>query len=280
MYVESISTYPVAARQTLIEWRLAEATAPGNYLFWVERANSPEGPWELLTLLPLVNEFFFVDVKSLVLSKEPHVYYRVKVQAPDGEEVTSGPKDLLRNLERRQFLQAREVIRKEILRFQKFAGIRVWVLKKKHFGTPCQACVDPVSGYKLTSDCELCFGTRWEGGFEPPIEAWAERGPMDDNKGLGGSGWMTEDFETQIRMISYPLITRDDIIVEAETNVRFRVLRISFAELRAVPVVQIITARFIPRNEIEYKVVVDSAKRAKYDPYGKTHPVVQPEALS
>ena len=272
MHVESISVYPVASRQVLVEWRLAEVTEPGDYLFWVERANSPEGPWENLTSSPLVNEFFFVDRKTVVLTKEPHVYYRVKVQDPDGRVCISGPKDLLRNLERRQFLQVREVIRKEILRFRKFAGVRVYILKKKHFGQKCTECIDSVTGYQTDSYCLNCFGTRWEGGFEPPIEAWVERGPMDNNKGLGGSGWMTEDFEGQIRAVAYPVFTRDDIIVEAETNTRLRVLRVSWAELRTVPVVQIVTARFIPRNEIEYKVVVDEHKRAKYDPYGKTHP--------
>jgi len=280
MDIASISVYPVASRQILVEWRLEEATAPGDYLFWIERANSPEGPWESLTPIPLVNQFFHVDRKSVYLSKEPHLYYRLKVRAPDGEECTSRPKDLLRNLERKQFLQAREVIRKEILRFRKFAGIRVLILKKKHFGRKCNECIDQVTGYQIDSLCLNCYGTRWEGGFEPPIEAWLERGPMDNNKALGGSGWMTEDFEGQVRAVAYPLFTRDDIVVEAETNTRLRVLRISTAELRTVPIVQILTVRVIPRNEIEYKVIVDEHKHAQYDPYGKTHPRVQPEVLS
>jgi hypothetical protein len=171
------------------------------------------------------------------------------------------------------------MIRKEILRFRKFVGVPVWVLKMKHFGAKCTDCIDPVSGYQIDSMCLSCFGTRWVGGYEPPIPAWVERGPMDDNKALGGSGWMTEDFEGQIRMVAYPIVTRDDIIVEASTNVRLRALRISAAELRTAPIVQIVTARFIPRNEVEYRVSVNVEKEALFDPYGKIIPRVQPEGI-
>ena len=253
MKFSRVTVYPAFSKEILIEWELERATLPGVYWFLVERAGSPEGPWELLTPTPLPNAEFFIDRTAPLLSKENFLFYRVTVTDPKGRVFISDPKDLFRNLEREQWYVAREITRKEILRFVKKVGVRAAVLKKKRFGPLCD-CVDPVSGEVTDSSCPDCFGTRYAGGFNDPIEAWVESSPFPNAKQLQNMGWLTEDFSGQIRMVSYPLVTREDIIVELDSNRRLRVLQIDPVELRTVPIVQLVGVKMIPRSDVEYTI--------------------------
>lgn len=289
MRFECVSIYPAFSREILVEWGLSRATERGDYLFHVERAGSPEGPFERLTseFGPVVNKTFFVDRSAPLLSKENHWYYRIIGIAPSGKEYTSPAKDLYRNLERRSWLIAREITRKETLRFRKYVGVRAVVLKKKHFGELCTECVDPVGGDVTDSQCEACFGTRFLGGYYSGIEAWIETSPLPDQKGLGGQGWMTEDYTGQIRMISYPLVTREDLIVEVDSNRRLRVLQVDPIELRTVPLIQLVSVKMISRSDVEYRVPAYVEEEGSCPsprdpgsalaPHGKAFSTVQPE---
>ena len=259
---ESVNVYPAFSKEICIEWKLSGVILPGNYLFEVERSGSPEGPFKSLTPVPIVNKFFFIDRTTPLLTKENHPYYRVIVTLPSGKKITSEAKDLFRNLEKRQWLVLREITRKEILRFRKYVGIQAFILKLKHFGEKCSAgCVDPVSDQVTIADCTQCFGTRFDGGYEAPIEAWVEVAPVINEKALRPDGLgMAEDFGSQVRLISYPLVTRGDIIVEADSNRRFHVRAIQPSELRTVPVVQLVSVRQLSRTDIEYKIPLKDFK--------------------
>ena len=290
MRFERVTVYPAFSREILVEWELEDEAQvdPGPYFFTVERSASPEGPWDCLTPKPLVDAMHFVDKLTPLLSKENFLFYRVTATLPSGKTIVSPAKDLFRNLERPQWLVWREITRKEILRLKKFVGIRAAVLKKKRFGEPCEECTDPVTGTVTDSQCRECFGTRYQGGFYPPIEAWIESSPVPDAKGLGGHGWMTEDYVGQLRMVSYPLVSREDIVVELESNRRFRVLQIDPIELRTVPVVQLVSARMISRSDVEYRIPAhlepDDCGRnpnrdAQLTTSGKSATTVQPESV-
>ena len=161
MKFSRVTVYPAFSREILVEWELEGATMAGNYLFHIERSDSPESGFERLTYDPLPNANHFIDRTAPLLAKENLLFYRVVVTDPRGREIISPPKDLFRNLERRQWFIAREITRKEILRLRKLVGVRAAVLKKRHFGAKCKNCLDPVSGEVTDSQCESCFGTRF-----------------------------------------------------------------------------------------------------------------------
>lgn len=255
---QEISVYPAYPKRVFVQWLLKDTSLIGTHRFWVDRAGSPEGPWEALTTTPLLDRYFFEDTTVQLVVKENRYFYRVRYKDPRGRDFTSPAHDLLRNLRAHDFLIAQEINRKEQLRFNSKVGIKAFVLKRKHYGEVCADCVDPETGKVVKAKCKCCYGTMFKGGFYPPIETCLEVEAFPNSHVLEPGGQATsENFVSRGRMQVYPHAVRGDLIVERENNRRWEILQIYRPELRTIPVVQELQEiRLIAPTDIEYYVPV------------------------
>lgn len=294
-------TYPSYVR---LQWDVEpDSGVSGSYVFEVERAGSPGGPWLSLTG-PLLDTIFFEDdyialadksttstseaINLLALDKE--IYYRVKATDPVGTIAYSPTVDLsgltppvysegkvglgptvtdaaqreslphtgivIRPpMRKRLRLLRRKIMRDQYIGFRFLNGLEAKVLKRRHFGTHCPICKDPLTDEILIYKCVNCYGTGWVGGFYTPIATYMHIQPaavQTDTTPVGN----TAQVVTNIRLLSYPKVEKGDVLVEVNTNRRWIVNEMRPSEVHRIIVHQDTLVDELSRDSIEYLVSV------------------------
>ncbi len=229
------------------------------YTFQILRSESPAGPWDPLTK-PFQDQYYFRDANPALLHKWRKLYYILRVTDQRTSEVKDwGPTAQLPEPD----LIALEIMRQEDVLFREFVGRKCWLFPIKTFGPKC-ICYDRVKGKKTRSNCVTCYDTGYLGGFLSPIECFVQIDPSANANQKTPLGEQQTN-NTAARLISFPPIKPDDILVEAE-NRRWKVVTVSMtARLRAV-VHQELTLHEIPRGDVEYKLPINFADLKNVQP--------------
>ena len=229
------------------------------YTFQVLRSESPAGPWEPLTQ-PFKDDYYFRDVSPALLHKWRTLYYLLRVTDLRTNEVKDfGPTSLSAEPD----LIALEIMRQEDVLFREFAGRKCWLFPAKTFGPKC-ICYDRVKGKRTRSNCVTCYDRGYLGGYLSPIECYVQIDPSpkaNQETQLGE----TQLNNTAARLISFPPVHPNDILVEAE-NKRWKVVTVAMtARLRAV-VHQELTLHEVPKGDVEYKLPINISDLTKLRP--------------
>lgn len=251
--------YPHYPDAVSVSWFFIDQDLPGDFKVWVENCGSPEGPFVSLHELPIINKFEWIHQNRTteLLSKQKFLYYRIKLEHQNGKIWYSEPANLFGALKKKDWLIAKEINRKECVRLQK-VGVPLAIFKKRHWGVECTYCRDKATEMRTKEWCLKCFGTGILGGFYPPIDTYGEIVPQGrvsdiDEQGFGGK----DEHRAQIRLMNYPIINRDDVVVEKETNIRWNTWYRNFVEWRRVPVIQQAELSEIPPSSIRYRLSYD-----------------------
>lgn len=278
-----------------LQWDLTEVTESGTFLFAVQRAGSPGGPWTTIATA-LVGVYTYTDnlatESAQALSLVRDIYYRVIATPPSlldavspatnldgltanvitmtqpviGTTVTSpGQQELLPNTElfdrpfastlTRKRLLKRAILRHQQIGLQHLYGVEFWLLKRLHFGVRCPSCYDPNTNEVLNSQCATCYGTSWTSGYFTPVAMLGKKINAPVQSGI--SSQTKDDVHvTQIQMLDFPRIDEGDILVEKFTNKRFLVRQRNDGTLKNIIVFQILTVSELPRNAVEYTITV------------------------
>ncbi len=248
-----LKIYPNFPDTIIFRWSLIDEYLPGDYKYWFYKGSSPEGPFTQINTLPVlnINEWAYQDQQ--ILTKERLYYYKLKVEYPNNRVLESEGVTLLNNLGEKDCHLVLEMIRKENLRLEK-VGVPLLIYKKIHYGTPCD-CKDNTTGLLLQDYCLECYGTRYKGGFNTPIETIGEVSVASRTTDIAQQGMgMTDTIEAQLRISGYPLINRDDLVIEKNTNIRWNIWERQLIEWKRVPVAQQCRIERIPNSNIRYKV--------------------------
>ncbi len=183
--------------------------------------------------------------------------YRIRLSTPSGLYY-SEPAQPMGKFDKFDWVMAREIIRKEFLRFRLNAGIRGFFLKAKRFGEVCD-CVDPLTGEVTDSNCTTCYGTGLVTGFFEPIDSFfVDVTPSEarEHRDLKMKG--TEKTEiTSGRMIAVPGIIQGDAFVADGSDDRFYVHTVKeLANWRNVSLVVSVELRLAPFTDVIYKIEV------------------------
>lgn len=229
------------------------------YTFQVLRSESPMGPWDPLTPA-FKDQYYFRDVKPALLHKWRELYYILRVTDLRTNEVKDfGPTGQLAEPD----LLALEIMRQEDVLFREFIGRKCWLYPVKTFGPKC-ICYDRVKGKRTRSNCVTCYDTGYLGGYLSPIECYIQVDPSSNANQKTPLGQQQSN-NTTARLISFPPIKPDDILVEAE-NRRWKVVTVAMTtRLRAV-VHQELTIHEIPRGDVEYKLPINVADLTNVKP--------------
>jgi hypothetical protein len=222
-----------------------------NYEFYVLRAgDSPLGPYEAVGG-PFLDTYQFRDVRVSLLHKWREYFYKLKVVDRRSGEIFESepvshrapPPDLI----------AAEIIRNEDLLLREFVGRRCWLFSKRTFGPRC-TCFDVTLNRMMRSGHLPCFGTGYLGGYMSPVEVFLQIDPSP--KQTQHSPFQeVQPGDTTARMISYPPVSPQDILVETE-NRRWRVMAVSGTQRLRATVRQELTIHEIPRGDVEYNLPI------------------------
>lgn len=275
--VEINKVTPLYPRAVFVQWKVTPDNAvTGTYSFSVERSGSPEGPWTQVATLQdsvSVTDSFETPDKTSdetnLLSLQRSIYYRVTATDPRNTVAVSLPVDLDGLIagdtkqqdrapdphRRRQILLRRKILRDETVAFRALNGIQLKVLKRKHFGTRCTVCYDKLTRATVRSQCPICYGTSWVGGYFAPISTLGRLAPSPTQTSLTSEG-KSDINTTQLTLLNYPKVERDDVIAELNGNTRWLVQQVAPTELKRVVVHQRVFVVELPRGSPEYNLPI------------------------
>lgn len=240
-----------------LTWEIENTTLdPFDYLWYIERSESPMGPWDLMAG-PFQDRYRFVDNRVNLLHRWRQLYYRIKsVKASDSnnfvysEVVTLGPEpDLI----------AKEIRLLEETVWREFNGRLCWIYPVRTFGQYCPHCFDGEgkgsTRRKLRSRCITCYDTNYARGYMDPIEIFIQIDPSPKSSQALGTG-ETQQENTSARFGPFPLVKPGDILVEAE-NKRWRIVTVSSTERLRAKVHHEVTLHGIVKGDIEFQLPID-----------------------
>lgn len=236
-----------------IQWEL-DATPAGTLIF-IERSESPNGPFETISPIPVLGDAY-IDRNVNFDSVERVYYYRIVVKdyamqvvglsEPFSHEplTPSAYVGRMMTLEKRVFLE-------------RFGGKVCHLYIRKTHAKRCPICWDKLRAKVILEDCDACYGTGFEnGGFYAPVRIMVQIEPMPvapnaDSTGkadlMTSSGWT----------IGYPRIKHGDMIVRAnKPELRYRVENVSFSEEFDVRITQNFTLVRYPASAKLMKMLV------------------------
>jgi hypothetical protein len=227
----------------------------GPYRFRLQWAETKHGQWEDVPTAPLIDVYWAEDPNQRMWAKELESYYRVILTTADGEYV-SFPQQASGTWNKREWLIARDICRKEWLRLEKQVGVRGYLLKRKIWGERCTACTDwdnPTD--PSDSSCTVCWGTGIVGGYFPAIATYIDSNLIPREKEIADNAGMRENLTTQARMFGYPHVATYDIFIDAKTDRRWIVRKVdNVAELRGQPLIYNAEIRLAPFTDPVYDI--------------------------
>lgn len=257
VYIERIAPY--GRQSTVIQWNISEELRDmGSLTFKLELSGNPTGPWELVAE-NLVDTLVYEDTNHKTFGALKDRYYRVSFQ--DGTFVSDAT-PILGHMPKKQWLISRKIFNDESVMLKKANGIPMAVIKRKHWGDQC-ACVDPATKQSLIPNCTDCNGTKIVQGYYEPISTWGKISPSTVGVDYGANGSVPEVETTQAILLSFPLVYKDDILVELDVNKRWVVISSKSTELLRNAVHQEIIISRLTVTDPVYNLDVSSCYHQK-----------------
>lgn len=236
----------------VFSWEMASDfgdSAP--WKFTVSESETPNGPWSAVSPV-LENTFFFSENKRRVAPKDQTLYFRISLDTPSGH-YESHVESPYCSLPRREFLLAREVMRKEILMQRKMSGVLSSIWYKSIFGPPCPDCGDFVLGDTRNSRCKSCFGTGHVPGYYGPFPAYVSYSPIERDKKMESPDGVSEPYVVSGQAIGALRLKKDDVVCDPVSGSMFFVGVVrNLVEFRRYPVIQSFALSEIAKTHVVY----------------------------
>jgi hypothetical protein len=249
--------YNVASQnRVMVTWALnREFINPGPYKFQLYRGLSTNDT-KRVKVAEVIDQPFLYDMSPSFPQMGKSLYYVVKLIDGRGAEFWSQAATTDMYWGHRDWLLARDIIRKETLLLRKKTGTKGWLLKRRTWGDPCPDCLDPVTKQVQNARCSTCYGTGFVGGYYDPVEFWITMNATSRMQRLTPEqGVVSENIETA-RTLAYPPVDTNDVWVNATVNHRYRVQPTiaSIARHRGIDIVLNILLEELPESSAAYMV--------------------------
>ena len=257
--IARLDVVPDYSRGFMFHWRLRGGfNDPFPWRFKVQGALSQKGPWADIS--PVVeNRTSWRSPGNLRVNKSDVLFLRVILDTDSGH-YESGVRTPYGDLDRREFLIGREIMRKEVLHMSRLAGTECDVWTVANYGPKCPHCLDPVTGQPRVGHCRYCLGTGFYPPYFGPFPSWctfSENNQHQVQEGPEGNG-VYEHKKFQVRMVNAVPVKKNDIVHDRRSGKRYNVNSVQIvAEIRRVPVVQVLVVDEIATTDPAYKVGED-----------------------
>jgi len=240
----------------LLAWDLHpmfRSTGPLTFRVMVSRTTA--GAWETVTTV--TDQYIAEDPNWRLYGKAPRLYYRIRMTA-DGVNYDSEDKQMVGNLSDHDLPIYREIIRKETLRLQKYAGMCGYLYKRKRWGTQCPTCLDYDTGEVKNAHCPDCFGTGFVAGYFDPLVYWVADSTQGVNRRTTtqpeGQG-VIEDRVRPVRALNCPWLDTGDVWIKYDSDQRYIVQRVKEINFRDIPFIfDPVELRLAPTTDIVYSL--------------------------
>jgi len=241
----------------MFTWQVPDTFAsPRPWTFSIEV--SPDGLSEWSTVVSdLVNVFAWQQPnKPGKHDSDLDPFYRVVLVTGDDLMYTSAVKGCYGDLPKRDYLIAKEMMRKELLMLRKSSGVICELWKRMKTGIKCQYCTDAVTGETISTKCPYCLGAKYEGGYTGPYEVWASFSPRKSDKKFEAGGYgLTDSQQFTVKLIGHPFINSGDVVVDKLADRRYSIQVIdSLVEVRRVPILTTCAATELSMSDMAYKL--------------------------
>lgn len=213
------------------------ATTIGDALPWtftVEVAETQGGPWSIHAG-PAQNVSFLRGEGPILSPAAPALFFRLRMQTAD-RDVYSDVRVPAQQLQRREWLAARTMMRDASLQYRGPGGVRMALWQRALYGPSC-VCANEITGESENTRCLICHGTGKQLGYIGPVEIHGimetrkVQARQDDDTAL------TEAEPNQIETLAAPLLRAFDVLVDTGTGRRYIVGAVQhLAAVRGVPV--------------------------------------------
>ncbi len=222
-------------------------TGNGNALDWVDIGT------------PANNVYYLSDDTGREQTgKRLLTHYRVVLTTPRASYV-SGPQGITGALTERDWLMAREILRKERLRLG-LVSQTGYLLRRMRYGIQNKANTDSLTGEIIDSGEPSSWGTAFKVGYHPPVGVQVDFNNTAIVERRGGADIQTNNSrpaEFAARIVGFPDIAKEDIWVDAVTDQRWCVGDIDVAaSFRGVPLVYLVKFSLMPFSHVVYKIPV------------------------
>lgn len=256
---------------TRVWWQLEPLfNDPGPYVFQLQYGNTgiPDSPdWHNVGS-PIADGYLAYDDVWRNSASDLLTHYRVTLTTPQDIYV-SQPVSCFGELPERDWLIAREIIRREQLR-HKYVSVSGFLLKPYRFGRPCKRCRDALTAEPLDANCPVCNGTGFEVGYHPPLplQCWdLSLQTIQEHQDVNLKGTTRDNAEVTARVIGWPALNRNDIWVNGKSDERWLVHGIQVAAaLRGVPIIYNVQMGLLPFSNAAYAIEIGGEPKERPGP--------------
>lgn len=249
-----------------IWWQLEPSFhEPGPHVFQLQfgrTGNQNAHDWVNVGL-PLEDAFYATDDAQRDFGKILTAHYRVALTTGTSTYV-SLPTSCIGQLPEKDWLEAREIMRKERLRHSIVSPEGV-LLRRFRYGTRCTKCLDFLTEDITNSECPECNGTGFVIGYHPPVPCQCyDLSPLSiDESQNEEQGTVQEEGDgtlVKARVIGFPMLQKLDVWVNCSSDERWIIHRVTRgACVRNVPVVLDVEMRLAPFTHQVYKLSLEDA---------------------
>ena len=224
-------------------------TADMAYLLF--RSNSPEGPWEYVGTAPDgMMQYTDYGVQSMNVSR--NYYFIVRVVSKSQQGFRDSP---VANPGHDPDGIAYELVRKKLTFLTVRSGVAGAFLIRKSWGAKCSRCYSRERMLPTDPDCPDCFGTGYSGGYLlPPVYTPTLINPP--KQAVVEAGIKYEAFSIYVEIANVPYINPDDIFVDMQSNIRYRVENVGSAAHRGFVVSQVAQLNRVDEHDVLYTIPV------------------------
>lgn len=254
--IARLDIVPDYAKGFLFHWVLRGGfNDPYPWKFRAQAGRTQDGPW--VDISPtLENKNSWRAPGGLRVNKSDILFLRLVLDTPAGHYF-SAPRSPYGDLDRNEFLIARDIMRREVLHMSKMAGTQCGVYSVANYGPRCPHCLDPITGQPRAGHCRYCLGTGFDHPYKGPFPAWctfSENNQHQLGQSQDGNG-MQEQKRFQVRMVYAIPVKKNDIIHDRGSGKRYNVNAVQIAaELRRVPLVQNLVVDEIALSDPAYQI--------------------------
>jgi hypothetical protein len=222
-------------------------TGPRPWQFIVQESKN-DSTWNDISAV-IEDAFIYQEHKRRLYPRTDVVKFRIKSMS-DGKEYVSFTVAPYAEMNKREFLLAREIMRKEILIMKRSSGVGIKLYKYDYFAKTPSEGIDPVSGSVVDPDYRVpgvYYGPYdLYGAFEPQEKEIKQE---DDGRGY------SEQFFFKVRTIGFPYINPYDILFDDTEDRAFHVEKVkNVAEIRRFAIVQELNVRELPKSDATYRL--------------------------
>lgn len=208
--------------------------------------------------LPVTNTYLLVDpgaIERRSIGGDIDFAYRIQLTTSKGVYY-SDVINFTGTLDFRNWRIARDIMRKEVLRFDRFTAVPGWLLKKRRSGALCPRCADPILQSAADSRCPVCWGTNRNGGYYAAIRSFMDVEVSRDEEYVdpqAAVATIRNDMASNCRMLGDPMPDNEDVFVDMKGGRRFTLRNVVQASMIAnYCIVATVEAHPIPPADIIY----------------------------